>query len=263
MCGALARLACLSLSSEVKVSQEFLITLVPILPCLTSSLPISLCVFFNTSSFETCFSLVAASQIVVAIIISFVSCALMINWKPYAKERDNRLAIVSQTAIFFTLFYALLTKVGIDKDDKYDRDMFGYLLIFVNVCVVLLVAATSLLTPWEVAMKKLARKHMHNAELKGLPSDTSTEALWNYFDRVVNSAVEEAAWMEIKKKDWIMGRRKVKKWLQKTGARGEWRCSTGDGPIDQVRMCVCMGGRNSALTYHHASRFAASCSVRN
>jgi hypothetical protein len=79
-----------------------------------------------------------ASQVVVAMIISAISVALYINWKPYIKHTDNQLAIISQTAIFFTLFAALLTKVEVDKRDGYDVNTFGYLLIFVNLMVIVL-----------------------------------------------------------------------------------------------------------------------------
>lgn len=64
-----------------------------------------------------------ASQVVVAMLISAISVALYINWKPYVKHTDNQLAIISQAAIFFTLFAALLTKVEIDKTDNYDMEM--------------------------------------------------------------------------------------------------------------------------------------------
>ena len=176
------------------------------------------------------------SQIVVALMISFASTTLFINWKPYLKKSDNRLAIVSQVAIFFTLFYALLTKVEIDEDDKYDQSMFGYLLIFVNVVVVILFVSTGLVKPWGVLMKKLSKKHLHQSELKGPPVLLTWKSFSRYFHKLIESEIEQVAWIEIKKKEWGMSKKKAKKWLDETGARGEWRSSSGDGPIDQMRV---------------------------
>ena len=62
------------------------------------------------------------SQVVVAMIISAISVVLYVNWKPYVKRTDNHLAIISQMAIFFTLFATLLTKVELDKTDNYDQN---------------------------------------------------------------------------------------------------------------------------------------------
>ena len=168
--------------------------------------------------------------------ISAGSTSLLINWKPYLNESDNHLAIVSQVAIFFTLFYALLTNVGVDKKDKYDKSAFGYLLIFVNVIVVLLFFAQSFVKPWSALMKKISKKYLHQSELKGPPVLLTWKTFSRYFNKLIESDIEQAAWIEIKKKEWGMSKKETKKWLDETWARAEWRSSTGDGPIDQMRV---------------------------
>ena len=59
-----------------------------------------------------------ASQIVIAMIISAFSVVAFVHFKPYLKDENDTLAIVSQVAIFFTLFAALLKRVNVDRTDK-------------------------------------------------------------------------------------------------------------------------------------------------
>ncbi|GMI15398.1 hypothetical protein TrLO_g6728 [Triparma laevis f. longispina] len=176
------------------------------------------------------------SQIVVAMIISGVSVVLYVQWKPYASHSDNQLAIISQAAIFFTLFGALLTKVDWKQSDEYDQQMFGFLLIFVNVMIILFSISQGLVRPWKKLMKKIGRTHNHNGVLKEIPNTLSWETYWAYFDWAVDSTEEEAGWTEMKRKAWRLGRWKGKKWLKETGAVGHWRNSGGNGPIDQMRV---------------------------
>lgn len=49
-----------------------------------------------------------ASQIVVGILISVITSGLYIHWRPFEKESDNDLAILTQVSLFFTLLAALL-----------------------------------------------------------------------------------------------------------------------------------------------------------
>ncbi|GMH59300.1 hypothetical protein TL16_g02801 [Triparma laevis f. inornata] len=177
-----------------------------------------------------------ASQVVVAMIISAISVALYINWKPFVKHTDNQLAIISQAAIFFTLFAALLTKVEIDKRDNYDMEMFGYLLIAVNVLVIFLFICQGLVQPWKIFVKKVSRTHIHGGYLRGLPSKPAWEDFWDYFDLLIESNSDDAGWDEMKPRDWHMGKKQGKKWLKSTNAEGFWRCSSGNGPIDQLRV---------------------------
>ncbi|GMI17565.1 hypothetical protein TrLO_g3910 [Triparma laevis f. longispina] len=177
-----------------------------------------------------------ASQVVVAMIVSAISVALYINWKPYVKHTDNQLAIISQAAIFFTLFSALLTRVEIDKTENYDMDMFGYLLIAVNLLVIFLFVCQGLVHPWKIFVKKVSRTHIHGGYLRGLPSKPTWEDFWDYFDLLIESNSDDAGWDEMKPRDWHMGQKQGKKWLKSTEAEGFWRCSSGNGPIDQLRV---------------------------
>jgi len=140
-------------------------------------------------------------------------------------ENDN-LAIVSQAAIFFTLFAALLTKLEVDKTDKYDDAMFGTVRIFLNGVGVTMVVGGWLVKPLALLAKKLGDKHVHAAALKGV-SDEHAE--WSkfeaYFKQLVESNEFMAAWEPMYRKEWAVG-----------GAVGEWRCGNGNGPRDQYRV---------------------------
>ena len=79
------------------------------------------------------------SQIVFAM-ISAATFVTSLHWKPLLKESDSVLAVTSQCSICLTLFYALLTKVCIDKDDDYDEGVFGTLLVIINLIGILLLS---------------------------------------------------------------------------------------------------------------------------
>ncbi|GMI37858.1 hypothetical protein TeGR_g14131, partial [Tetraparma gracilis] len=58
-----------------------------------------------------------ASQIVVAMVLASLSVVAFVHWRPFVKDANDNLAIVSQVAIFFTLLAALLKRVEVDKTD--------------------------------------------------------------------------------------------------------------------------------------------------
>ncbi|GMH77019.1 hypothetical protein TL16_g07263 [Triparma laevis f. inornata] len=176
------------------------------------------------------------SQIVVAIIMSVIYLGLVIHWKPYAKWSDNQLAIISQGAIFFTLFSALLTKIDDNEKDSYDTRKFGYLLILVNMLVICTFLLQILVKPWRIFVVKLGRTHKHGGVLRGPPEDPSWQVFHDYWDWLVDSNVDDAGWDEMTPRQFRMSKKQGKKWLEKTGAVGNWRCSSGNGPIDQLRV---------------------------
>ena len=142
-----------------------------------------------------------ATQIVFAMLISAVSAGAFINWKPFLKDHDNNLAIAVQGSIFLTLFYALLTKVGIDKDEQYNESMFGALLVFINLLGVILVLLAALNKPARKLKRALARKHVHDAPIKGVTAKHKRWPLFTaYFFDLIKSTEEEAGWMKIDKK---------------------------------------------------------------
>jgi hypothetical protein len=174
-----------------------------------------------------------ASQIVVAMLIAVLSIAAFIHWKPYAKSENDTLAIISQISIFCTLFAALLVKVNVDDDDKYDQDVFGLLLIFVTCSGFALTVLGWMVKPTSRFIKSLAPKHVHDSPLKGL---TDAHADWRsftaYFKDVAESDVERAGWVTLSAEDWGVTR----SWLVETGAVGEWRSSSGHSVKNQCRV---------------------------
>ncbi len=59
-----------------------------------------------------------------------------------------------------------------------------------------------------------------------------------YFKRLALS--DKAGWLSVGRKNWVTNRRKKHEdgsnWLQDMKVEAVWRCSTGDGMIDQSRM---------------------------
>ncbi|GMH66854.1 hypothetical protein TL16_g04527 [Triparma laevis f. inornata] len=162
----------------------------------------------------------ASSQIVVAILISGLMGLLLTHWKPYADESDNMLAIITQLSIFCTLFAALLTKVGIDKDDKYDKASFGILLIVVNCSGIAMILATGLVKPIRKVLKVLGRKHVHSAPLKGLTKKHKNLAkFYNYFDELIMSNAERAGWEDCTLKIW----KDHDPWIEERNVKAVWR----------------------------------------
>ena len=56
-----------------------------------------------------------------------------------------------------------------------------------------------------------------------------------HFKKLAESDMNEAGWTELDVKDWS-GKKKAKEWLEETGAKVEWKCAKGGGPIDQARV---------------------------
>ncbi|GMH85842.1 hypothetical protein TrVE_jg3959 [Triparma verrucosa] len=89
------------------------------------------------------------------------------------------------------------------------------------------------------------------------------DLFFDYFKELAESNEAKAKWMKLEPKHWA-GKKHVvetKVWLEETGAVGEWRCSTGDGHIDQARIsyrlncdvdCL-MASVNSIKEVHAAS----------
>ena len=68
------------------------------------------------------------SQILVALLISVFSSALYIHMRPFEREDDDNLMIVTQGSLFFTLLAAILRKVKVDITEGYNQTIFGGLL---------------------------------------------------------------------------------------------------------------------------------------
>jgi uncharacterized membrane protein YwzB len=178
-----------------------------------------------------------ASQIVVALIISAFSVVAFVHFKPYLKDENDSLAIVSQVAIFFTLFAALLKRVNVDQTDKYDQNTFGYLLIAINVIGVGMAVSGFFVKPLRRLLRALASKHIHTSDFRGRPNkNADAEQLASHFRRVATSTPEEAGWKAMTERDYKTAVKGAQDWLDETEAVGEWRCCTGDGPMDEFRV---------------------------
>ncbi|GMI40345.1 hypothetical protein TrCOL_g12999 [Triparma columacea] len=176
-----------------------------------------------------------ASQIVFAMMIGAATFSAFLHWKPFEKESDNVLAVASQCSIVLTLFYALLTKVGVDEDDDYDKKTFGVLLIIINLIGIFIVVFAGIVKPVKKILRTLGKKHVHNAPLKGLTlRHRPLPAFKSYFYELVDSTEATAGWERIDAK-YFGKHGKGEAWLEENNAAVEWRCSTGNGPIDQCR----------------------------
>ena len=176
----------------------------------------------------------SATQIVIAMVLAFLSFGVYLRFTPFIKEEDDVIAISAQVSLFFSLFSSLLIKANIDEEDGYDQYLFGVLMIILNLTAV----GVTLLYYFAVPIKKISRalgkKHVHNGELRGLgASEKTREGFVRYFERLCLSSPQEAGWETINPKHF--GGKKGEQWMKDTGAVCEWRCSSGDGPVDTCR----------------------------
>ncbi|GMH79384.1 hypothetical protein TrLO_g3589 [Triparma laevis f. longispina] len=92
--------------------------------------------------------------------------------------------------------------------------------------------------PFYKFVNKLNAKHVHDAPLKEMGEEVhySVDLFFEYFKQLAKSDAEEAGWTPLDVKDWSGKKKKVKEWLKETGAKAEWRCASGNGPLDQARV---------------------------
>ena len=105
----------------------------------------------------------SAGQITFALMLAFGSLLVLCLEKPFIKKSDNNLAIVSNISIFCTLFASLLVRVNVDEDENYDQEVFGYLLIFINVMGIVMVVMETLHKP---VIKLVLGKKRYDAKHK-------------------------------------------------------------------------------------------------
>ena len=179
----------------------------------------------------------SASQIVIAMIFSFVSFGVYLRFAPFVKDEDDVVAITAQFSVFFTLFSSLLIKVNVDNEDGYDQEWLGALMILLNLLAVIATVGYWLVVPIRRLAKALSKKHVHDGELKGLgESQLSKDNFLAYFERLCLSSEEEAGWEKISAKYFGKDKADGEQWMKDKRATCEWRCSTGDGPIDTYRV---------------------------
>ena len=131
-----------------------------------------------------------------------------------------------------------MVRLDVDDMEGYDKDILGVLLIFVNLAGVALVTFDALLnstsSPLRSFMRLVRRKHRHNGTLKGITGAEvkDPDQYWEYVENLIFSGEEEAGWQLIAQ---VIDDEPFSEWVDFIGLGAEWRCSHGNGPIDQVR----------------------------
>lgn len=82
-----------------------------------------------------------AAQVATTIVISFMFSMVSESLDPYVLELDAWLSRVGHAVIFLSLFAALLVKVDVSDEREYSAEVFGGVLIAVNILMVLAVMA--------------------------------------------------------------------------------------------------------------------------
>ena len=137
-----------------------------------------------------------ASQIVVAMLLSIFSIVIYVNFAPFLEDEDDILSAVTQVSIFFTLLGALLVRVEVDN--AYDQDMFGFLLVGINLAGIAMVFASTLLEPIFWFGNLLDHKHEHDAFIKGLTEDHDQDLDFvDYFEGLALSTSNEAGYFNV------------------------------------------------------------------
>ncbi|GMI08230.1 hypothetical protein TrVE_jg10446 [Triparma verrucosa] len=178
----------------------------------------------------------SASQIVLALILATGSIVAFVHWRPYEYEEDDDLAIACQISIFFTIFGALLIRVEIDKTDEYNQELFGQLLITVNLLAIFILAANYFQRPISWMLRVLNNDSTHSGSIKAMggenqDEEVSDDEMVSHFEQLAMSEPFESGYTKIKLKNvlWVA-------WARESGAWLEWRNDAGDGQINEGRV---------------------------
>jgi len=178
----------------------------------------------------------SASQIVLALILATGSIVAFVHWRPYEYEEDDDLAIACQISIFFTIFGALLIRVEIDKTDEYNQELFGQLLIAVNLVAIFILAVNYFQRPISWMLRLLNNDSTHNGSIKAMGGDNddepvSDDEMVSHFEQLALSQSFESGFSKIRLKNiiWVA-------WAKDNGALLEWRNDAGSGPINEGRV---------------------------
>ncbi|GMI14555.1 hypothetical protein TrVE_jg10526 [Triparma verrucosa] len=175
----------------------------------------------------------SASQIVIAMLLCILSLFLFIHMRPFERNSDNNLSILTQISLYFTLFGALLERVGVTTSEIYDDTTFAVLLIAVNLlgpCLLVYSLLHALIS--ELIESMVGEKHEHNGDLRGMDEDKcrTREGFVSHFLAVASSSEAEGGWM-----NFLNRKTKWKQFLDYSGAVVETRCSKGIGAMDDMR----------------------------
>ena len=174
------------------------------------------------------------------IALSVFTSGLYISWRPFERESDDDLAIVTQCSLYFTLLAALLKKAGIDKADGYNQTVFGLILVLVNCLGLIMAFAGPAVQPLHFLMNGfLGEKQSHDGTLRGMNADLTRDkaGFVDHFVRVAKSNTKEGGW-----DPYVNKRKKWEIFLEYSGAVVEHRCSEGHGFIDEMRVVFVVTG---------------------
>ncbi|GMI05582.1 hypothetical protein TrVE_jg1080 [Triparma verrucosa] len=176
----------------------------------------------------------STSQIIVALMMSLFYCCFFFHFRPYEVDADDDLGNICQLAIFVTVFSCLIMKVEVDETDGYDQNLFGLVLIVVNIAGVVILLARFLVGPFKKGLKVLTKKLEHSGSIKGITADHDDPlAFIDYFERLALSEPEDIGYKKVVTREVSEERLNFEK---ETGAFLEWRNSEGNGPIDEGRV---------------------------
>ncbi|GMI00563.1 hypothetical protein TrLO_g8323 [Triparma laevis f. longispina] len=129
---------------------------------------------------------------------------------------------------------AFLWEMYEPRENYNDHDVFGYLLIFINCAGIGLVVLEAIVVPIHFVLRRLMATHQHEGTLKGLIDSEkfSATSYWEYTERLLHSDEIEAGWQQVIP---VLKDPEFMDWVNDYGVDVEWRCSEGDGPVDQIR----------------------------
>ncbi|GMH87753.1 hypothetical protein TrST_g3113 [Triparma strigata] len=181
----------------------------------------------------------SVEQLVYALLVSVIGLFVISHCKPYNESEENAIAEYTAWAIFLTFLAAIMITLEYDgtllstDDDK--EANFAILLIAIEISIFVMVVLGVLHKPLMWLLKKYDTKHIHDAPLKGMGPEVafSVDLFVEYCKDLARSDAAKAGWLSVEN---THGWSKIEQWSEETGAKVEWRCSTGDGPIDQGRV---------------------------
>lgn len=183
----------------------------------------------------------SVEQLVYALLVSVIGLFVITHCKPYNESEENAIAEYTAWAIFLTFLAAIMITLKFEglllstnREDNKDAN-FAFLLIVIEISIFVMVVLGVLHKPLIMFLKKYDTKHIHEAPLKGMGPEVaySVDLFVEYCKDLARSDVAKAGWLSVEK---THGWSKIEQWSQEAGAKVEWRCSTGDGPIDQGRV---------------------------
>lgn len=85
-------------------------------------------------------------QIVIVLLMSLISVAVLMEKKPYIANADNDLAILAQWSITLVLVTALCIRVDVASESKQSSDIMGGILIVINILVIATAIVTTIIS---------------------------------------------------------------------------------------------------------------------